>query len=220
MIARLNLASQPFRNRTLPWAITVVVACASVLMLVLIFRDYQDKSRQAEAVERDVQALRQQRAKLQADAAEVRQAVPPEQLKTLEAAHLLVDRKRFSWSRLLADLESSLPNDVRVSRISVRDVARIAGQTRADLDLVVVGRTPFDVTKMIAEMNRGGTFSAVPVSENQKTGRGETGFEWGLRVTYVQRSVASRSDGRESARGVSRVADESAKISEGEARRE
>ncbi len=77
---------------------------------------------------------------------------------------------------------------MRVSRINVREVTQVGDQTRADLDLTVVGRTPSDVTGMINEMSRTGIFSAVPITENQKSGRGETGYEWLLRVSYVQRS--------------------------------
>lgn len=194
MLARLNLASHPFRNRTLPWAIAAGVACASLVALVFIIAASRETGAQADRVEADVAVLRKQRATLQEQAAQVRASVPPEQLKSLEAAHTLIDRKRFSWSKLLADLEASLPKDVRVSRINVRDVARVGGQTRADLDLAVVGRTPLDVTQMISEMNRTGIFSVVPVTENPKTGRGESGFEWTLRVGYIQRSVGPSQD--------------------------
>ncbi|HYP52645.1 MAG TPA: hypothetical protein VEQ42_03850, partial [Pyrinomonadaceae bacterium] len=105
------------------------------------------------------------------------QSFAPEDLRTLEAAQALIDRKRFSWSQLLADLESVLPADVRVSRINVRDVAQVGGQMRADLDLSVVGRTPTDVTGMITKMQEGGVFFAQPVSESPLHGRGEGGFE-------------------------------------------
>jgi hypothetical protein len=76
---------------------------------------------------------------------------------------------------------------VRVQRINVREVAEVGDQTRADLDLTVLGKTATDVTGMITEMNSGGTFNAVPLTENAKTGRGESGYEWTLRVSYVQR---------------------------------
>jgi hypothetical protein len=76
---------------------------------------------------------------------------------------------------------------VRVQRINVREVAELGDQTRADLELTVLGRGPTDVTGMITEMNSGGTFNAVPLTENAKTGRGESGYEWVLRVSYVQR---------------------------------
>ena len=76
----------------------------------------------------------------------------------------------------------------------MREVAQVGDQTRADLDLTVVGRAPADVTGMIDEMNRSGTFSAIPVTENVRAGRGESGYEWVLRVSYVQRT---RRAGRE-----------------------
>ena len=188
MISRLNLASDPFRNRALPWTVAAVVSAVSLVALVLILSEYRRVSAESAASERQVAAMRDQRKDLERQAEEIRQTMPPEQQQTLSAAHELVSRKSFSWSQLFSDLEESLPQSVRVSRINVREVTQVGDQTRADLDLTVVGRTPSDVTGMITEMSRVGTFSAVPVRENQKSGRGETGFEWVLRVSYVQRS--------------------------------
>jgi Tfp pilus assembly protein PilN len=190
LIAKLNLASQPFRNRTLPWTVAVAVALASLVALFFIVSESRQTGAQADRAESDLRSLRQENAVLKAQAAEVKQSVPPEQLKVLEAAHLLVDRKIFSWSKLLADLESSLPSSVRVSRIGVREVSRSSGLRLAELDLTVVGRTPIDVTGMISEMNRGGIFSAVPASEVPRQGGkgGDGGIEWTLRVTYMQRA--------------------------------
>ena len=58
MIDQLNLASQPFRNRTLPWTVAIVVASASVVALVLIVGAGRQARAQADRVERDVQDLR------------------------------------------------------------------------------------------------------------------------------------------------------------------
>ena len=194
MIAKLNLASQPFRNRALPWAVAVLVSLASVVALVLIFSQYSRVRAEADATDRQVQSLRGQRAELERQAAAIRQNIPPEQRQTLEAAHALVERKSFSWSQLFVDLERLLPSSVRVSRINVREVSRRGEQTTADLDLTVVGRTPNDVIGMMTEMNRAGTFRAVPVTENQRSGKGESGFEWVLRVSYVQRGRTRAED--------------------------
>ena len=188
MISRLNLASDPYRNRALPWTVAVAVSAVSLIALLFILSEYRGVSAEAAEADREVTAMRAQQKDLERQAQEVMQTIPPEQRQTLEAAHTLVGRKGFSWSQLFSDIEDSLPQSVRVSRINVREVAQVGDQTRADLDLTVVGRTPSDVTGMITEMSRVGTFSAVPVSENQKSGRGETGFEWVLRVSYVQRS--------------------------------
>lgn len=188
MIARLNLASDPFRNRALPWTVSVLISAVSLVALVLILAQYREVSAEAAASERQVQAMRGQRADLERQAQEISQNITPEQHETLKAAHELVSRKSFSWSQLFSDLEGFLPESVRVSRINVREVAQVGDQTRADLDLTVVGRAPQDVTGMIDEMNRAGAFKAVPLTENQKSGRGEAGYEWTLRVSYVQRA--------------------------------
>ncbi|HWS87256.1 MAG TPA: hypothetical protein VN282_09845 [Pyrinomonadaceae bacterium] len=188
MISRLNLASDPFRNRALPWTLAVAVSAVSLVALVLILGRYSEARAQADVSERQVQAMRAQQKELERQADEIRQTIPAEQRQPLDAARALVSRKGFSWSQLFSDLEGFLPGDVRVGRINVREVTQVGDQTRADLDLTVVGRTPTDVTGMLDEMNRSGTFSAVPVTENQKSGRGESGYEWLLRVSYVQRA--------------------------------
>lgn len=187
MIARLNLASDPFRNRTLPWTVAAVVSAVSLVALVLILASYREARAQADISEREAAVKRAQSADLEHQAVEIKQTIPPDQRKTLQAAHALVSRKGFSWTQLFSDLEAALPGGVRVQRINVREVAEVGDQTRADLELTVLAKGPTDVTGMITDMNSGGTFNAVPVTENQKSGRGESGYEWVLRVSYVQR---------------------------------
>jgi Tfp pilus assembly protein PilN len=188
VIAKLNLASQPFRNRTLPWAVAVVVSAVSLAVLVYVFAEYRGARAEAEAAARQVETLQRERKQLEEQAAAIRQNIPPEQQEAIKAAHELVEDRGFSWSQLFADLEDALPSSVRVSRINVREVQRYGDQTRADLDLTVVGREPNDVTGMVEDMRRRGTFVATPLSSNQKSGKGESGFEWLLRVNYLQRA--------------------------------
>ena len=189
MSANLNLASQPFRNRALPWSIAGVVAVASLVALVLLVsRTSQTNQRTAE-VEREGTSQRQEDAKLEKRAEEIKQTLTPEQKQTLQAAHGLVERKRFSWARLFADLEAALPGSVRVKRITVRDVAMQAEQTVAELELVVVSKNPADATGMIMEMDRGGIFRAELIEQNLQKERNETGTESTLRVLYSPRAV-------------------------------
>jgi Tfp pilus assembly protein PilN len=187
--ARLNLASQPFRNHTLPWTIASIITLASIAALIFIFVKSNDLNRQAAGVERDVAALHSQQGEIDKKANELRQALTPDQQQRHDAAHTLVDRKRFSWSRLFADLEAEMPNNVRVSRISVRDVTARGGQTVADLELSVISKDPAEVTDMMARMNGKGFFRADLVSQNPSKGRGE-GVEWVLSVHYTQRIVS------------------------------
>ncbi|HEY0404362.1 MAG TPA: hypothetical protein VGC89_01460 [Pyrinomonadaceae bacterium] len=196
MSARLNLASQPFRNRALPWAITGVLTAASLLALVFIISLTSQTNTKAEAVERDLKDLSAQMTALGQQAAEVKDAMTPEQLNSLKAAQALVGRKRFSWSRLFADLEAALPGSIRVTRISVRDVALRGDQTIAILELAVIEKTPGSVTGMIGDMDRTGIFQAEPVAQTLQKGRGESGTEWTLRVRYTPRAGAPASPAR------------------------
>ena len=184
MTTTLNLAGKPFNNRALPWIVTGLVVGVSLLALVFILRATSEANAKAAAIESDITTLRQQEQVLQQQAQQVKNSLSAGQLQTLNAAHELVDRKRFSWSRLFSDLESALPGNVRVTRISVRDVAARGDRTVAELDLTVVSKTPVTITDMIADMDRAGIFQVELRSQNLQKGRGESGTEYELSVVY------------------------------------
>ena len=199
MSTKLNLAGKPFSNRALPWIATILVVCVSLVAFVLIIRATAQANAQSQAVQNDINSLNQQAQAFQKQAEAVRTALTAEQLKTLGSAHELVDRKRFSWSRLLADLESALPGTVRVTRISVREVATRGDQTLAELDLTVVSKAPSTITEMIADMDRAGIFQAELRSQNLQKGRGEGGTEYELSVLYRPRAGSASSDDKAAA---------------------
>ncbi|HLN99737.1 MAG TPA: hypothetical protein VK208_14855 [Pyrinomonadaceae bacterium] len=190
-MTKLNLASRPFSNRSLPWIITAVIISVSLMSLVFIVRSTTRTNAQANSVQNDINNLSRQEHDLRQQAQAVKNSLTPEQLQTLDAAHTLVDRKRFSWSRLFADLESALPGTVRVKRIAVRGVATRGDDTIAELELTVVAKSPATITEMIAEMDRGGIFHAELRSQTLQRGRGESGAEYELSVVYRPRAGAS-----------------------------
>lgn len=194
MTTKLNLASRPFSNHALPWVLTALIVGVSLISLGLILRATGQARTQADVVQADINALNQQEQALKAEAVAVKNSLTQEQLQTLGAAHVLVDRKRFSWSRLFADLEAALPGSVRVTRISVRDVAARGEQTLAELDLNVVSKDPATITEMIGEMDRVGIFQAELRAQNLLKGRGESGTEYELYVIYRPRASASAAD--------------------------
>jgi Tfp pilus assembly protein PilN len=185
---KLNLASKRFRNRSLPWIVTAIVIVVSLASLIYIVRATRQAETQARAVQNDINALSQQEKALREQAEAVKASLTTEQLQTLEAAHALVDRKQFYWSRLFADLETALPGSVRVKRIAVRGVGTAGDQTVADLELTVIAKTSTAVTDMIADMTREGVFRSELRSQNLQRGRGEIGAEYELFVTYRPRA--------------------------------
>lgn len=196
MTNRLNLASKPFTNRALPWVVTTILVFFSLLALVFIARAHAVANDRAAAVQRDIDQLNLRKAQLVKQIDEVKQSLTPEQQLLLKSAHELVDRKRFSWSRLFADLEDVLPQSVRVARIAVRQVHSQGDHMVANLELTVIATSPNDVTDMIAIMDKKGIQAELHTVSLQK-GRGETGSEYELLVQYTSpTSYASAPDAR------------------------
>lgn len=190
----LNLASKPFSNRILPWTLTVIILFVSLIGLLIVVQLTTTTRTEAAQVQGQITQLKQREHSLLEAARQVQQSFTPEQQQGLPAAHELVDRKSFSWSRLLADLETSLPATVKVSRIAVRDVTRQGDQTIAQLDLAVFAKNPSTISEMISAMHEEGVFSAEIRNQNLQKGRGEAGTEYELAVTYRAPSAYSSSE--------------------------
>jgi len=188
---RLNLASKPFTNRSLPWAVTALVIFVSLVSLFFIVRANRRASLEAQAIQNDINGLRQQEQTLRRQAEAVKASLTPEQQQTLSSAHTLLDRKHFSWSLLFADLEAALPGNVRVKRIDVRGVTKQGDQLLTELELAVIAKSPSIVTEMIAQMDRAGIFHAELRSQTLQRGRGESGAEYELFVVYRPRAGAA-----------------------------
>ncbi len=167
----LNLASKPFNNRILPWALTAIILFISLIGLVLVVQLTTKARREAAVTEAEINALKQREHALLEAAQVVKTSFTADQQQALPAAHELVDRKAFSWSRLLSDLESSLPNNVRVSRIAVREVNKQANQTVAQLDLSVFAKDSSTISAMITAMHQEGIFQAELRNQNLQKGR-------------------------------------------------
>jgi len=191
MTAKLNLASNPFRNRALPWTVASIVAVASLIALILIAQSTIQTNAKAAITEGEVAKLQKENDDLHKRAEAIRIALTPEQQTALKAAHGLVDRKRFSWSELFADLEAALPGSVRIARIVVQDVRTQDDRTVANLDLTVASKNPTLVTQMIEDMEREGVFHAELRAQTLQRGRGESGAEYEMNVHYVPRAGVS-----------------------------
>ena len=188
MTAKRNLASKPFRNRALPWTVAVIVALASFIALVLIAKSTIQTNAKVTTAQSDVNRLQRDITALNKRAEAIKIALTPEQQSTLKSAHGLVDRKKFSWSLLFADLEAVLPDGVRVSRIVVNGVRIQDDRTVANLDLTVASKNPTTVTQMIEEMEQQGVFHAELRNQTLQRSRGETGSEYEMDVRYVPRA--------------------------------
>ncbi|HEV8133035.1 MAG TPA: PilN domain-containing protein [Pyrinomonadaceae bacterium] len=194
MSNNLNLASKPFSNRLLPWVLTAVILFISVVGLVVVIQLTTSINRDVASRSASVNKMKQDEQDLITKGEELKRQFSIDKQQALQAAHQLVDRKGFAWSRLFADLEDAVPDNVRVSRIAVRDITRQGDQTVADLDLAVFSKSSTSVLQMMSDMNKSGIFDAKLVNQNLQKGRGESGSEFELAVVYRPRhGVASES---------------------------
>ena len=196
----LNLASKPFSNRILPWALTAIILFVSLIGLILVVRLSTTATAEAKRLETEITALKQREHTLLEAAKSVKASFTADQQQAVPAAHQLVDRKSFSWTRLLADLESSLPSNVKVSRISVQDVTTHSNQTVAQLDLAVFAKSAATINEMISAMHQGGVFQLELRNQNLQKGRGESGTEYEFLVIYRARSSFSNESVAEAGR--------------------
>lgn len=183
----LNLASRPFSNRFVPWALTAIILFVSLIGLVLVVKLTSTANKQADQAQLEINTLKQHEQALLEAAKSVKASFSADQQQALPSAHELIDRKVFSWSRLLADLESSLPGTVKVSRIAVQDVATDSGQTVAQLDLAVFAKSATTINDMISKMHQEGIFQLELRNQNLQKGRGESGTEYEFFVIYRAR---------------------------------
>ncbi|HEY3579925.1 MAG TPA: hypothetical protein VGK82_05255 [Pyrinomonadaceae bacterium] len=188
MNSNLNLASKPFSNRLLPWALTAVILFVSIVALLVVVRLTTVAKSQGDVAQREINDLRQQEQGLLKTADEIKSLLSPEQQQAVPAAHLLVDRRKFLWSKLLVDLEASLPANVKVSRIAVQNVTTQGDQVVAELELALFAKSPDTINEMISSMYQEGIFQPELRTQTLQKGRGESGTEYGFVVVYRPRS--------------------------------
>ncbi len=120
MTVSTNLALRPFRNERLPW---LMAGLLITVAMVTSFAQGRFISRLLSGDEANtVRAVREDEARI----VELEEGIarePPLRIETAELARLhafkeLVDRRVFPWRRLLAELEGTLSDDVRLTRIS------------------------------------------------------------------------------------------------------
>jgi Tfp pilus assembly protein PilN len=185
VITKLNLASRPFRNRTLPYLIALFLLAFSVGGAILCFAKLRDIRENNELAKTQITSIEKELSELNNKGELVQQELSPDQRALLIGAHKLVANKSFGWSRLFADLEDKLPGGVSVSRISVENIFKDGDRIKAELDFAVLSRDYQNVAEMIDRMNNSGVFKAELRGQDlQKTDR-LTYSEFTLHLVYT-----------------------------------
>jgi Tfp pilus assembly protein PilN len=184
VITKLNLATHPFRNRNLPYLLTLFLLAISVAGALLAFSTLRSNARENEVAAARVSDLQANIDELNGEGKKIQQELTPEQQNLLVAAHKLVSNKTFVWSRLFSDLESVMPESVSASRIAVRNVYNDGGQIKAELEFAVLSRDYPSVLNMIDQMNNSGLFQAELRGQDLQKNERMTYSEYTLRLVY------------------------------------
>lgn len=186
MINKLNLSSNPFRNRTLPWVFSAIILFISLVVAVFTYANYASVRSDLDLVKKHTQSVEAELKKYQEQEERISQQLSPEQQQMLVASHKLVLRKQFSWSRLFTDLENLLPGGVSVSQLNVIDVERRNERTEAEIEFGVLSFEYNNVVRMIDRMNSSGLFRAEMRGQAlQKSESGRDYTEYTLRLIYT-----------------------------------
>jgi Tfp pilus assembly protein PilN len=182
----INLASQPFRrDRTLIVASLAVAALLVVSLGALIALAMSDRNQMAD-VRRDIARLNRQireatRAKSESDAV-LRLPANAEVLERSIFINTLLYRKGISWTRLLADLEKTLPHNVRV--LNIRPY--VTGKGQITLDLMVGAEAPESVLNLYKNMEESRLFGSLTLANYTPPTQAEPLYRYRFTVKYAQ----------------------------------
>lgn len=177
MHAPYNLATRPFRNETLPALLLAagwVVMLAGTVAHVLAVRRLLPAS--TSALHQEVADLEQRIARLDERAQGFKRDVPPATLADWTFVKDLVDRRVFSWTRLLADIGQALPPGVRVTTVTP-DVR----EGRLNVELQAVMRAAVEGLDLVRRLEESPQFSEVtPLAATESA----DGRQMRLRMNY------------------------------------
>jgi Tfp pilus assembly protein PilN len=187
MKIQINLASEPFR-RDRPMLIGS--AAVALLMLAslgaLIYLAYTDRG----AIRRDqrVQAqLDRELTRVNADKrkvdAEVQRAENSEVLERSVLINELLLRKGISWTRIFADLEKTLPPDVRITQIK----PQVNNNDQIVLEMTAASETSEPLNTFVMKLEGSDVFSKVAPSVTQAPTQTDPFYRYRMTVNYVQK---------------------------------
>jgi hypothetical protein len=157
---RTNLSTRPFYNaravRAALLALVVVAAGLTIYNAVRIVALLSSQSTlgasQAEA-RREAQRLRR-------EAVRIGSQIDRDELAVVAAAareaNTLIDQRAFSWTDLMAQFETTLPEDVRIRVVQPR-----LENGRFIVSIVVQGQSPEDIDAFIEALEQSGNFREV-----------------------------------------------------------
>ena len=187
MTVNINLASQPFR-RDRPMLIGSAVSGVLLLALLgmLISLNLSERTRLA-STRKDVDRLDSQLRVIAAEQAKLEAVLrKPENAQVLDRSVLLnslLYRKGISWTKIFADLEKTLPHNVRV--ISIRP--SVDAQNQIMLEMNVGSEQTEPLLQLLIKLENSEQFGHTAVSSILPPSQSEPLFRYVVNVNYAQK---------------------------------
>lgn len=187
MTIPINLASQPFRrDRPMLIASSLLALVLVSLLGFLVFLILIEHKRLA-ATRSEIARVE---AQLRALAAEQnRQDMTlgkPENQEVLERTvflNTLIYRKGISWTRMLADLEKTLPYNVRL--ISIRP--QVTSESQVSLDMIVGAETTEPIVELLVHLESSELFGATTLSGSMPPSQTDPLYRYRISANYARK---------------------------------
>jgi Tfp pilus assembly protein PilN len=182
----INLSRRPFTNHRVLWiALVAVYFIAFWLFLWMTAEKGRVLAKQTELTER-IEGQKQA-AKEATDEQERRKreqqkiVLTEQQAMQLASARQLIQRKVFSWNRMIGDIEEYVPKNTRIMSIKVAEIVNTADEIMARVEVKALGTTPDEMTAMMSNLEKsGGLFIVGETGQEATAESGETPFTLNL----------------------------------------
>jgi type IV pilus assembly protein PilN len=183
----INLASEPFRRDRAMFVASVTVGILLVFSLGALVTLANADNAQLADLRKEVSHLHSQIAaagKQQADFEAVIRK--PENAQVLELSvflNTLLSRKGISWTRILADLEKTMPANVKMLNIQ----PYVTGRNQISLSLQVGAEGPESVILFYKALESSDVFGGVTQNIYQPPSQAEPLYRYRFTVNYAQK---------------------------------
>lgn len=100
-----------------------------------------------------------------------------QQAMQLASARQLIQRKVFSWNKMIGDIEEYVPKNTRIMSIKVEEIVSTADEVMARVQVKALGTTPDELTAMMGNLEKsGGLFIVGETDQDPPAESGETPF--------------------------------------------
>jgi hypothetical protein len=185
----VNLAQRPFTNRRLVWLIVIAVILLSLWWLLWIGTQRsvvsaQIRQREIQIESQDAIAKEAARKEEERKRRSQQVVLPERDALQLAAARQLIAQKKFSWNRLVTDIENYLPKKARILSIRISEVYDVGEGVRGTIEVKGAGATSAEMTEMMTSLEKsGGVFQIEQASQEATSDNGEVPFS--LRLIYT-----------------------------------